>query len=159
MLRKANKDDLSGLSCIARIVAREMHEANIDQWSDVYPDYEHFLKDLEKDALFVYEIEGVVVGSISMLPENDPFYKVLTWQGKNTLVVHRLMVQPPFRRQKIGSILLKFAIGQAKERGFDGVKIDTHPDNLRMRGLILSCGFHEVGYMPVFNRIGYELVF
>jgi len=159
MLRLATSDDLKGLCCIARIVARELHASGIDQWSDTYPDYEHFQKDLDKSALYVYEIEGGVIGSISILPENDPFYKVLTWEGTNALVVHRLMVLPAFRRQHIGSTLLNFAIEMAKKQNYDSVKIDTHPDNLRMQKLIKSCGFKEVGYITPMNRIGYQLVF
>jgi GNAT superfamily N-acetyltransferase len=159
MIRKANNDDLDKLTAIARIVALDMHASGIDQWSETYPDYEHFKKDLDREALDVFVFDGQVIGSISTLPENDPFYLQLVWIVKKALVVHRLMVLPEYRRQKIGSQLLNYAIEKARIEGYDGVKIDTHPDNLRMQGLILSCGFHEVGYMTVFNRIGYELKF
>ncbi len=57
----------------------------------------------------------------------------------------------------MGKSLFQFAIDKAKAGQYDGLKVDTHPDNYRMQGLIISMGFREVGYMPGFNRIGYEL--
>lgn len=159
MIRIANKDDLMTLSKAARIVASELHASGVDQWSAIYPDYPDFEKDLSRDALYVVEMDQKVVGSISVLPENDPYYRLLAWKGYHALVVHRLMVLPEFRRHKLGTLLFNFAINKAKNEGYDSIKVDTHPDNIRMQNLIHSVGFKEIGYMPGFNRIGYELKF
>lgn len=159
MIRIANIDDLKTLSCYARIVAREMKESGIDQWSSTYPDYPDFDKDLNRNALYVIENEYGIIGSITLLPENDPYYRLLSWKVSHALVIHRLMILPAFRRNQMGKSLFQFAIDQAKAGQYDGLKVDTHPDNYRMQGLIISMGFHEVGYMPGFNRIGYELKF
>lgn len=158
MIRLATINDLETLCCYARIVARDMHAHGIDQWSDTYPNYEAFLKDVKANALFVFEWEGNVVGSISLLPENDPFYHLLKWDKPTSLVIHRLLVHPAFRRQKIGYHLFQFAIEKAKKDGYEALKVDTHPDNYRMRSLILKMGFIERGYMPGFHRDGFELV-
>jgi len=159
MIRIANNNDLLTLSRYARIVASELHASGVNQWSETYPDYPDFEKDLLRDALFVVELEGQVVGSISVLPENDPYYRLLAWKGYKALVVHRLMVLPEYRRHKLGTTLFNFAIDKAKNEGYDSIKVDTHPDNIRMQNLIVSVGFKEVGYMPGFNRIGYEIKF
>lgn len=159
MIRKANKDDLIPLSCFARIVARDLHQNGIEQWSETYPDYPDFEKDLKREALFVIENDFGVIGSITVLPENDPYYRLLAWKVRKALVIHRLMILPAFRREKQGSSLFEFAIEYGKINGYDGIKVDTHPDNFRMQALIKKMGFKEVGYMPGFNRIGYELKF
>ncbi len=159
MIRKANKGDLTTLASYARIVAKELHDSGVNQWSDTYPDYPDFEKDIMRDALFVIEQENEVVGSISVLPENDPYYRLLAWKGNNALVVHRLMIHPAFRRNKLGTMLFDYAIDKAKIDGYDSIKVDTHPDNIRMQNLIKSVGFREVGYMPGFHRIGYEIKF
>ena len=159
MIRKANKDDLKTLSCYARIVARDLRQNKIEQWSETYPDYPDFEKDLNRDALFVVETDSGVIGSITVLPENDPYYRLLAWKVRKALVIHRLMILPAFRREKQGTKLFEFAIEYGRQNGYDGLKVDTHPDNFRMRSLILKMDFKEVGYMPGFNRIGYELKF
>lgn len=159
MIRTANNDDLRVLSCFARIVAREMQQKGIQQWSNLYPALQDFEKDMSHNALYVIENDNGLIGSITLLPENDPYYRLLSWKTYKALVIHRLMILPAFRGNKLGTMLFQFAIDKAKSEGYDGIKVDTHPDNFRMRGLIKSMGFYEVGYMPVFNRIGYEIKF
>jgi len=158
MIRKANISDLEKITALARIVANELHASGIDQWSNTYPALANFRFDLDKDGLFIYEEDGILIGSITILPENDPFYKELVWTGKNAHVVHRLMVEPGSRRKQIGRQLFQYALEIARTRFADSVKVDTHPDNYRMQSLILSLGFTEIGYIRGMNRIGYELI-
>ncbi len=158
MIRHAVETDLNELTSLARQVANNMHQNGIDQWSATYPAYENFEYDLSKNSLYVFLKDNRLVGSITILPENDLFYKELVWEGKQSYVVHRLMVDPDFMRQHIGRQLFLHAINHAKTKGCDTVKVDTHPDNIRMQSLILSLGFKEKGYIKGMNRIGYELL-
>lgn len=159
MIAKAQINNLEEIAALARIVTNNIHEQGIDQWSDVYPLYEHFKKDLDENALFIFISQGHVAASISILPENDPFYHEITWKKSKSLVVHRLMVHPDFMRMKIGSIMMSFAIQKAKNEGYESMKVDTHPDNIRMQNLLKSLGFVEIGYIKGMNRIGFECVF
>jgi len=158
MIRIAAEPDLNDITLLARSVAKEMHQNGIDQWSSTYPAYENFAYDLSKNSLFVFLKDNRLVGSITILPEDDPFYKELIWEGKQAYVVHRLMVEPAFMRQHIGRQLFLHAISHALAKGCDAVKVDTHPNNIRMQSLILSLGFKEKGYIKEMNRIGYELL-
>ncbi|MGD9909627.1 MAG: GNAT family N-acetyltransferase [Candidatus Izemoplasmatales bacterium] len=159
MIAKAKINNLEEIASLARVVTNNIHEQGIDQWSDTYPLYEHFKLDLDKDALYVFITEGKVVASISILPQNDPFYHEITWKKSSSLVVHRLMVDPNYMRMKIGSIMMSFAIQKAKNESYESMKVDTHPDNIRMQNLLKSLGFVEIGYIPGMNRIGFECVF
>jgi len=159
MIAKAQLSNLEEIAVMARFVTKNIHEQGIDQWSDLYPLYEHFKKDFDSDALFVFIKDHKVVGSISILPENDPFYHEISWYKNHSLVVHRLMVHPDYLRHKIGSILMSYAIQKAKNEGYDSMKVDTHPDNIRMQNLLKSLGFVEIGYIKGMNRIGFECVF
>lgn len=159
MIRNALETDLIDITNLARTVARDMHQNEIDQWSSTYPSYDNFQYDLEKNSLFVFMQDAKIVGSITILPENDPFYKELIWEGKKAYVVHRLMIEPSQMRHHIGKTLFLYAIEHAKKSGCDSVKVDTHPDNYKMKNLILSLGFKEKGYIKGMNRIGYELFF
>ena len=55
-------------------------------------------------------------------------------------------------------------IAYAKENNKDSLRIDTHEDNFKMRGLILKMGFEELGQIYIKDdgmtkpRIAYELI-
>ena len=158
MIRTGKVEDAKTLDAIARRVADELHENGVDQWSDIYPGVREFTMDAEKGALFVAEEEGRIVGSISILPENDPAYAAVRWHGVRALVLHRVMVDPASRRHGVGASLFRFAIDAAIASGADAVKVDTHPDNERMKRLILRFGFVHRGHLPLIYREGYELI-
>jgi GNAT superfamily N-acetyltransferase len=157
MIRKGDLADVGILDGIARRVAEELHASGVDQWSSTYPGAREFVADAVAGALHVDEIDGRIVGSISILPERDPAYDAVVWAGRRSLVVHRLMVDPSWRLRGVGTGLLAFAIATAKDAGADSLKVDTHPDNLRMRRLLESHGFIHRGHLPMINREAYEL--
>ncbi|MFH0993251.1 MAG: GNAT family N-acetyltransferase [bacterium] len=149
-------NDIIILDGIARRVANELHAIGVDQWSATYPSIREFTADIARSGLYIDEEAGRIVGSISVLPENDPAYAAVVWKGRKAFVVHRLMVDPDARLQGTGSALLEFAIGLAMDAGMDAVKVDTHPDNQRMRRLLVKHGFIPRGYLPSINRDAYE---
>jgi len=157
MIRTGDVKDVLILDAIARRVADELHGSGIDQWSATYPGVREFAADILRSGLFVSEEGRRIIGSISVLPENDPAYATVTWVGKKAFVVHRLMVDPDARCKGVGSALLTYAIRLAAEAGMDSVKVDTHPDNQRMRRLLMKHGFVPRGYLPLINRDAYEL--
>lgn len=157
-IREATEPDLDTIVVLARKVAQDLHEHGIDQWSDHYPAREHFQSDLEKQGLYVCMDGDTLIGSVTIIPENDPFYREISWQRKRSYVLHRLMVLPGRMRQGVGRRLFLWAILVAKKAGQASLKVDTHPDNYRMQALIKSLGFTEQGYIKGMHRIGYELV-
>ncbi|HOP56585.1 MAG TPA: GNAT family N-acetyltransferase [Bacillota bacterium] len=158
MIRNSLKTDPVILEKIARVVARGLNSEGISQWSLTYPSLQDFANDHEDGSLLIYESEGTILGSVTIKPENDPAYAKIIWEGKNAFVIHRLMVLPEARMKGIGKTLFMAAIEKAKTSKADSVKVDTHPDNLRMQRLILKMGFKRKGYLESINRIGYELI-
>ncbi len=157
LIRHSIDTDPEKLEKIARIVASGLAMEKIGQWSGSYPALDDFMSDHENRSLLVADKDGVVIGSITIQPENDPAYKELAWTGRNAYVVHRLMVLPEHRNKGVGKELFLSAIQKARDKGAGCVKVDTHPDNLRMQRLIESLEFARRGYMASINRIGYEL--
>jgi GNAT superfamily N-acetyltransferase len=157
-IRLASIGDIDTLTMLARIVANDLHLHGIDQWDASYPSQEHFIKDLNRQGLYVADIDGVIVGSVTIIPEDDPFYHEISWDCQKSYVLHRLMVHPKWMRQGIGRQLFLSAIDVAKKANQDSIKVDTHPDNYRMQSLIISLGFVKRGYIKSMHRIGFELV-
>ncbi len=158
MIQKASLADIEEIAKLARVITEDIHRLGIDQWSDKYPLYEHFKKDYDLNGLFIIKKDNIIVASISILPENDPFYHEISWLKEKSLVVHRLMVDPLYMRHRLGSLLMSFAIQKAMNENYQSMKVDTHPDNLRMQNLLKSLGFVEIGYIPGMNRIGFERI-
>jgi GNAT superfamily N-acetyltransferase len=156
MMRLATESDIPAVALLARNVAYDLHRLGIDQWSDVYPLAVHFEADLARNGLYVYERNGRIEGACAILPEADPPYRTIPFQTGEAIVLHRVMVEPSVMRGGIGTTMFAFAERLAKERSIPWIRVDTHPDNFRMRNFLIKEGFQEVGYMPSIHRIGYE---
>jgi GNAT superfamily N-acetyltransferase len=158
MIRKARFEDLQIITDLAKTTREHMIQMGLLQWEGNYPDYAHFLSDYENNGLYIYLENDEIIASISILPENDKPYKELTWLKQNSLVIHRVIVNPKTQKKGIGKVLFTYAIELAKSNNYESIKIDTHPDNFRMQGLILKMGFVKIGYLSRINRLAYELV-
>lgn len=135
-----------------------MLSLGLKQWPGDYPNRSNFQKDFHQDALFVCLDGDILRASISLLPDHEIAYREITWHKEHALVIHRLLVDPDVQRQGIGRLMFAFAIEKAKALGYASVKVDTHPDNLRMQALIKTMGFVDVGYLSGINRLAYEYV-
>lgn len=159
MIRKGRPEDLDRLDQIARAVAMDLHAHGIDQWSAVYPNRDHFLHDWQSDGLYVLVSGKTVLGSVSVLPENDPVYRSIPWKRERSMVIHRMMVDPSRIGKGYGDELMTFAVDLCRKSGCESIKVDTHPDNYRMKGLLRKYGFLPGGYLAEINRDAFELVF
>lgn len=158
MIKLASKVDLAIVANLASVVREDMLNSGLKQWLGNYPAYENFYEDFVKQGLYVYFADKTIVGSISILPENDLAYKEVIWESDNALVVHRILVNPNYQRQGIGKELINFSVQKGLSEGYGAIKIDTHPDNLKMQGMLKTLGFIYRGYLASINRLAYELV-
>jgi ribosomal protein S18 acetylase RimI-like enzyme len=158
MIRKGNEFDLTQLEKMARRVANDLHSLGIDQWSDTYPGIENFRSDLTSGSLYVLIENELLVGSITIRFDVDALYDVLTWKKSRSAVIHRLMVEPKRMREGFGAKLMEFAIDLIRKAGCESIKVDTHPDNFRMKNLLRRFGFLPTGYLASIHRDAFELV-
>lgn len=158
MIKLASKVDLAIVANLASVVRTDMLNSGLNQWLGNYPAYENFYEDFLKEGLYVYFADKTIIGSISILPENDEAYKEVIWESDNALVVHRILVNPNYQGQGIGKELINFSIQKGLSEGYSAIKIDTHPDNLKMQKMLKTLGFIYRGYLASINRLAYELV-
>ncbi|MCI0337784.1 MAG: GNAT family N-acetyltransferase [Acidobacteria bacterium] len=74
----------------------------------------------------------------------------------------RLYVRAQFRGMKIGRALAEAIIGEARQRGYARIRLDTLPSMKSARGLYRALGFKEVSpycYNPIEGTSFMELVF
>ncbi len=152
-------EDLEQLDNLTIEVIEDMAKSNIPQWSIGYPASTHFKKDIELKALYVYKEKNNVLGSITVLPEDDPPYKTInSWIKDKSIVIHRMLVSPNARNIGVASKLLNKAIEIGINGNFESIKIDTHLENYKMRNFLKKNGFIELDYLETIDRIAYEKI-
>ncbi len=156
MIRKANYNDLDTLDMLSLNVINAMHNDGIFQWQLSYPRKRHFQIDIDKDSLFVYEMENRVVGVMALYEENDPPYRTVKWLRNHSMVIHRILVDPTCQTRGVGQALLYHALKTCRDLGYESLKIDTHPSNYKMRHFLKKHQFHELEYIAPMHRIGFE---
>ena len=154
----ASSVQLDELVALATKTRTHMLNMGLEQWTGDYPNRDVFIQDIFKNGLFGLIKDNQIIASISVLPENDEAYKEITWLRDDSMVMHRVIVDPDHQKRGIGVELFQFAINLARNNGYRSIKVDTHPDNYRMQGLIQKMNFKEMGYLSSINRLAYELV-
>jgi len=158
MIELAKFDELETITNLAKKTRENMLNSGLHQWLGDYPNYNNFLIDFKKNALFVFKENNIIIASASLLPENDEAYKEIKWIKSNSLVMHRILVDPDVQKKGIGMKIFDFTKSIAIKQGYESIKVDTHPDNYKMQGLILKAKFEKMGYLSGINRLAYEYV-
>ena len=141
MIRKANMNDLESIMQIIKSTVEEMKTYNNTQWDENYP--------LEKD----FVSDGEVAGFICLNYEEPEEYLGLNWSSnKKAMVIHRMAVNPNFRKTGIASKLVDFAEKLAVENNVSYLKSDTYSINSKMNLLLTKCGFIKIGEMSFLGK-------
>ncbi|HGS8948775.1 TPA: GNAT family N-acetyltransferase, partial [Clostridioides difficile] len=141
MIRKANMNDLESIMKIIKSTVEEMKTYNNTQWDENYPLEKDFVSDIKKQDLYIYEVDGEVAGFICLNYEEPEEYLGLNWSSnKKAMVIHRMAVNPNFRKTGIASKLVDFAEKLAVENNVSYLKSDTYSINSKMNLLLTKCG-------------------
>lgn len=118
----------------------------IDQWSDEYPNKEVFLEDISKEELYVYKIDGEIVGFICLNYGPWEEYNELKWSSdEKFLTVHRVAVDTEFKEKGIAYKMLLEIEEIAKSFSCSYLKIDTYSLNDPMNHLIKKLNYNFIG--------------
>lgn len=160
MIRNANLNDLDRIMEIRDKAVVNMKEQGIYQWPSSYPDLETFKKDINDNDLYVKEDDNLVIGVCAIKRENDLAYKeVKGWSFDDSFVIHRIIIDPLYQSKHIANEFIEKSVCIAKENSLQCVKVDTHPDNFKMKKFLLRNNFKYVGFSFSIYRECYELIF
>ena len=153
MMRKAVLEDIKGIMEILKDTILEMNADNNYQWDENYPQEKDFKKDIEKGDLFISEREGVLLGFVCVNKTEPIEYNGLNWTlVEEAMVVHRMAVNPSFRRKGVGTELMKFADELASKNNIRYLKTDTYSTNTKMNALFVKCGYKFIGEMSFLGK-------
>lgn len=166
MIRLAQKSDLDRVLQITRLCAREMESRKVFQWNEHYPDRQSFVNDINNSELYVYCIQDMVIGCVSICAFMDEVYSKVSWKtdGKNSVYIHRLAVDPKHQKQGIGSKLMDFAENESKLSGVESIRLDTFSQNIVNQNFYEKRGYVKLDdiYFPLQSEHPfhcYELLF
>ena len=156
MIHIVKATELNKVDALALRAIQQMKQDGIAQWDESYPRAVHFLQDIRHASLYGVYDEGQLLGVACMDQNYHESYHSLAWDLSDSLIVHRVAVDPKAQGKGVGRQLLLHAEQLAKQKQARFVKIDTHPDNHKMLGLLKKLGYVEVGYLQAIHRIAFE---
>ena len=166
MIRLAQKSDLDRVLQITRLCAREMESRKVFQWNEHYPDRQSFVNDINNSELYVYCIQDMVIGCVSICAFMDEVYSKVSWKtdGKNSVYIHRLAVDPKHQKQGIGSKLMEFEENESKLSVVDSIRLDTFSKKIVNQNFYEKRGYVKLEdiYFPLQSEHPfhcYELLF
>ena len=129
----------------------------------IYPTRKVAETALQNEALYVFEENGIVWGSVILDGQQPEEYKKIEWPSnapnEKVMVIHLLMVRPSAAGKGIGSLIVNYAIDITKQHACAAVRLDTGEQNVPAASLYKKLGFHlvstskmKVGGMISHNR-------
>ncbi|WP_165044426.1 GNAT family N-acetyltransferase [Adlercreutzia sp. ZJ138] len=153
--RKAEQGELDSVLAVIADGRAAIAKLGIDQWSGGNPKRELIELDLRlrRSHVAIDEESGRIMATAVIDFSGEPDYDAIegAWLTSSSssapqyAVVHRFAVVHAFSRQGVAKAMLNYAEGLAREQGCVSVRVDTHPGNVRMLGLLERCGYHRCG--------------
>lgn len=153
-MRPATVDDIPTIVAMLGEARALLAADGIDQWQNgTGPNFRNIALDLEFGWGRVFTVKGTVAATAALVDVRDPNYEELlegAWEVRedgecNYATIHRVAVSPAFRGQHVAQLFYRRLIEEARVRGFSELRVDTHPDNVRMQHVIENSGFKRIG--------------
>ena len=131
MLRQATDADLNQVEegYQKHFLHEKEHEAFTVFREGVYPTRADAAKALARGALYVYDENGKILGSIIADRNQPDEYETIDWPShapaEKVMVIHLVMVCPEAAGKGIGSSLVKYALVKARQHSCEAVRLDT----------------------------------
>ena len=155
ILRKAAVSDLDSVeqSYQEHFAHEKKYGAYTVFQEGIYPTRKVAEEALQNESLYVYEEDGIILGSI-ILDEHQPDeYKKIDWPSKasndKVKVIHLVMVRPGVSGKGVGTSLVNYAIDRARQQSCLAVRLDTGEQNIPALSLYKKLGFQLAANVPM----------
>lgn len=154
-IRRAKPEDLHEIMQLIHRVVPLMRESGNLQWDDDYPNLSVFESDLQKDLLWVEEVDRRIAGVAAITTDQYAEYADVGWDvSEKAIVVHRLAVDPEFRGRGVAAALMHQAELVAVEKGIQVLRVDTNTQNVATQKLFPKLGYIFAGEIGLGFRPG-----
>lgn len=160
MYRKAVPSDAAAIAAIYERIhdGEEAGRSSIGWRRGVYPTLATAERAIAEGEMYVSEHEGVLYAAGRINQKQEEVYYAVPWlypaEDRDVLVLHTLVVDPPYAGKGEGSGFVAFYEAMARSMGCKVLRMDTNARNRKARRLYKRLGYREAGIMPcVFNGI------
>ena len=162
VFRRATREDIDTVVQMIQAASARLGAAGIDQWQRGYPNRESVERDVENGVGMVLCEGNTLLVYGAVIFTGEPAYNDLTggeWLTSGEYaVVHRLCASEIFVGMGFSKSFMIAAEAMASER-VKSMRIDTHPDNKIMQGLIQRLGYTYCGDVVIESRrLAYEKI-
>ena len=155
LTRRAILADLPAILALVQRVVPLMNASGNFQWSSDYPNEAVFTTDIERNHLWVAELDGAVAGVAALTTDQDEEYAQADWDvAESALVTHRLAVDPAAQGQGVALALMDQAETQAVAQGLRVLRVDTNSENAATQRLFPKLGYRFAGEITLGFRLG-----
>ncbi len=150
-MRKANIKDIVKIEEILLLAKSSLLKDGVDQWQKSSPNRHMILEQIEKGEGFVYEVDNEVAAYAHIHDHEEANYQIHAdrFKGKDYYTVHTFMADTRGKFEKPGKKFMEEIIDCAKEMNKDSIRLDTHDDNFRMKGMLDKFGFTYIGVIQI----------
>ena len=152
MIRRAKISEIPDILTITQACAKKMQDNGIFQWNEHYPSRQAFVKDIERNELFVIEENNIIQGTIVISTLMDEEYRPIQWLTPNgkSIYIHRLSVDPELQGKGLAQQMMDFAENYSRDNNFISVRLDTFSQNKRNQCFYEQRGYQKLGdiYFP-----------
>ncbi len=142
------------MALVRRVVPLMRASGNF-QWDDEYPNPGVFERDVEREQLWLAEIEGHIAGIAAITTDQQPEYAEVGLDvAEQAIVVHRLAVDPVFRGKGAAAALMLQAEVVARQRKITVMRVDTNTQNQAAQKLFPKLGYALAGEVGLAFRPG-----
>ncbi len=164
MIRKADFKDIELIEDAynEHFKYEEEHGAFTVFKKGVYPTRKEAEDALNRGALYVYEEDNTIAGSIIVDKVQPAEYGDIVWgqdlEQHQVMVIHLLMVRPSMAGRGIASSLIKYAVELAKINSCKVLRLDTGSQNIPAVSLYSKLGFQivETAFMKVGGVVSHD---
>lgn len=152
MIEHAKISEIPEIMRLTRACAKAMIAQNIYQWNEHYPSQQAFLKDINRNELYVLKEKKKIIGTIVISTFMDEEYVPIKWltPSVNNYYIHRLAVHPDHQGKGHARRLMDYAEAFAKAKKAPSVRLDTFSKNSRNQLFYEARGYKKLGviYFP-----------
>jgi GNAT superfamily N-acetyltransferase len=161
-MRLATVEDLDTIEHIIHGAIERLAHAGIDQWQRGYPNGDSIARDVALGYGRVVEQGGEIVAYGALVYDGEAAYDALvggSWLTEGRYAtIHRLCTSQRATGRGYGRAFMTLAEEEARLR-VGSIRVDTHPHNQIMQGLICSLGYTYCGTVTYESlRLAYEKV-
>ena len=158
MITKAKASEIEAILKITRACTNDMISKDIYQWNDSYPSKESFLKDLNREELYVLKNRNKIIGCVTLSFYMDAVYLPVKWltPTTNNLYIHRLAIHPDHQNNGHAKKLMEFAEHLASKHNSPSIRLDTFSKNERNQKFYEKRGYQRLESIYFSNQSTYS---